>query len=404
MKIQLTDRAIAGLAPPAGKTEDFAWDADLAGFGVRVRRRPDGCVLRTYVVQYRANGRTRRSTVGGGARITLAQARGAARKLLAQVELGADPQADKATKRQRGARTFKATVDAYLEARRGELRPASLRVTTLYLTGPYFRPLHAIGIADIEHADIAARLTAITRTHSAHTASCARRAVSALFGWATEEGWVTTNPVAGTRKPVRAPARDRVLTDAELAAAWKACGDDDFGKIVRLLILTGARRSEVGDMTWSEIDLDAGTWTLPAARSKNHRAHTVPLPATAVEILRSVPRAGRDHLFGDGDGAGFARWSRAKAELDRRLGAAAWRVHDLRRTVATGMIGIGIEPHHVEAVLNHFSGHRRGVAGVYNRSPYERQMKMALARWAEHVAALAEGRESNVVALAQQSA
>jgi len=399
MKLKLDTKTVAGLTLPKGRHEEFCWDAELAGYGLRLRRRSDGGLLRTYAVQYRANGRTRRVTIGSADKLTLVQAREAARKLLARVELGHDPQAEKAAKRQQAARTFSLVVDAYLAASQPSLRPASFRVTKLYLTGPYFRPLHSIGVGDIAHPDIAARLSAITRAHSAHTAAAARRAVSALFRWAMEEGWVSVNPVIGTRKPADPTPRDHVLSNPELVAIWNACGNDDHGRIVRLLILLGSRRQEIGGMRWSEFDLDAGTWTLPKERSKNDRPHTITLPVPALEIIKSMSRGERDHLFGDRAGDGFTSWSRCKVVLDQRLAGkvGAWRVHDIRRTVATRMADIGIEPHVIEAALNHFSGHRRGVAGVYNRSTYEPQIKTALARWSEHVIALVEGRASNIV-------
>jgi integrase len=192
-----------------------------------------------------------------------------------------------------------------------------------------------------------------------------------------------------------------VLSNAELVAIWNACGDDTPGRTIRLLILLGSRRQEVGGMRWSELDLDGGTWTLPAERSKNRRPHSITLPAPALDIIKSVPRSSRDHLFGDRAGSGFTGWSNAKQELDRRLAGTVkpWRVHDVRRTVATGMADLGIEPHHIEACLNHFGGHRRGVAGVYNRSSYDRAVAAALARWSEHVLALVEGREGKILAL-----
>src|SRR5262249_45497969 len=154
----------------------------------------------------------------------------------------------------------------------------------------------------------------------------------------------------------------------------RGCGEDDFGRIVRLLILTAQRRSEIGGMAWSEFDMDAGTWTLPAARAKNHRAHTLTLPSMALNIIASVPRmVSRDQLFGERAANGFTRWSEAKDELDSCLGEAVqpWTLHDLRRSAATKMADIGVQPHIVEQILNHASGHKRGVAGVYNRSPYE---------------------------------
>jgi integrase len=154
-------------------------------------------------------------------------------------------------------------------------------------------------------------------------------------------------------------------------------------------------------MRWSELDLDIGTWTLPAERSKNHRAHTIALPAAALVIVKSILRTDRDHLFGARADAGFTSWPWCKQELDRRLGDAVkpWRVHDVRRTVATRMGDLGVEPHVIEATLNHFSGHRRGVAGVYNRSSYERAVKAALSMWAEHVLSIVEGRKSKIVTI-----
>jgi integrase len=230
--------------------------------------------------------------------------------------------------------------------------------------------------------------------------------LSAFFSWAIADGLLGNgaNPVDGSHRPDDPTPRDHVPTAAELVAIWNACGDDDFGRIVRLLILLGNRRAEVGGLCWSELDLDAGTWTLPAERSKNHRALTVVLPPRALAIIASVPRTNRDHLFGDRTASGFTSWGGCKLDLDRRLGEAVkpWRLHDLRRAVATGMADLGVEPHHIEAALNHFSGHRRGVGGTYNRSTYERAVAAALARWSEHVLALVEGRRessSNVVVL-----
>src|SRR5262245_47614534 len=407
MKLRLDSETIPTLAPNKGRTEAFAWDSELAGFGLRLQGQ-----RRTYVVQYRANGRTRRITLGSVKRLTLTQARDAARRLLARVTLGEDPQGEKATKRLAAALTFRKVVDAYLAAKKSGLRPISYKIAKRYLTGSYFRPLHAMGVNEITHPDVAARLSAITRAHSSHTAAAARRAISALFRWAMEEGWAQANPVIGTRKPAEAKPRDRILSDGELVAIWKACGDDDFGRIVRLLVLLGARRQEIGGMRVSELDdLEAGIWTLPAERAKNHRANTITMPPAALEIIRArsdlrfegprLPRDARDCLFGARASRGFMAWGNGKAELDRRLAGAVkpWRLHDIRRTVATRMADIGVEPHVIEAVLNHQSRHRAGPAGVYNRSPYERAAKAELRPWSEHVLALVEGRRSKVVTL-----
>jgi len=319
MKLKLDAKTVSALALGQDQNEAFAWDAELAGFGLRLQGR-----RRTYVAQYRANGRTRRFTLGTAERLTPAQAREGARKILARAALGEDPQAKKSAQRVQAERTFAKVADVYLAAKQSGLRPVSYRIAKLYLTGPYFRPLHAMGINEITHPDVAARLSAIARAHSAHTAAAARRAISALFKWLMEEGLAQANPVVGTRKPADPKPRDRVLTDAELVAIWNACGDDDFGRIVRLLILTGARRGEIGGMRWSEFDLTAGTWTLPAARSKNHRANVIALPPAALKIVRAVsdlrfrsligqqlPHGDRDHLFGARAGCGFNAWKKA---------------------------------------------------------------------------------------------
>lgn len=233
MKIKLDVKTVAGLALAKDRAEDFAWDSELEGFGLRLRRRRDGGVLRTWATQYRANGRTRRVTLGAFEKLTPAQAREGARKIFAAVALGHDPQAAKQEKRARSALTFRAAVEAYLAAKQN-LRPVSQRINTLYLRdGPYFRPLHAMGLADITHPDVAARLSATVRSHSEHTAAAARRALSALFVWCMEEGWTTNNPVIGTRKPQDAKPRDRVLGNDELTAIWRACSDDEYGRIVR---------------------------------------------------------------------------------------------------------------------------------------------------------------------------
>jgi integrase len=389
MKLKLDAKIIPALSLPKGRADEICWDAELEGFGLRLRRRSHGGLLRNWVAQYRADGHTRRITIGSVDRVTPMQAREAARKVLARVDLGHDPQAEKQAKRQQAARTVRSVIAEYLEARKSELRPASFRVTRIYLTGDYFRALHPLAVTAVTRADIAACIRAIVRERGNPTAAAARRALSKFFAWTIAEGLLGSgaNPVDGSHRPADPTPRDHVLTVAELAAIWNACGDDDPGRIIRLLILLGSRRQEVGGIRWSEIDLEAGTWTLSAARSKNHRSHTIALPPAALAIIKAVPRRSCDHLFGTGAGDGFLGWSEAKTRLDRRLADTVrrWRINDIRRTVATRMADIGVEPHVIEAALNHYSGHRRGVAGVYNRSSYDLAVKSALARWSTHV-------------------
>jgi integrase len=388
--VRLTDKAAAELELPAGKDELFAWDDTLPRFGLRVRRAKGGKIHRGWLVQYRADGRQRRLGLGLVGTVTAQEARAAARKALAQADLGADPAGDKAAKRLRSARTLSATVEAYLEERQGDMRPNSWRVTALYLRGIYFRSLHSAALADIKHADVAVRVTAIKRDHGSPTARQARIALSNVFRFGIGEGWIDSNPVLNTNAPKAGEPRDRVLTDAELAAIYRACGDDDFGRIVRLLVLMPARRSEVGGLRWCELDLEKGLWSLPAARSKNHRPHEIPLTPAVQEILQAVPRTG-DHLFGR-RGSGFTNWE-SKHALDARCGVANWVLHDLRRTCATRLADIGVLPHAIEAALNHQSGSKRGVAGTCNRSQYAPEVRTALLRWADYVTALVEDRD-----------
>jgi integrase len=401
MRMKLDAKAVARLKLPDGKNEEIYWDEDLPGFGLRLR----ASGARTWIAQYRAHGRTPKMKIGSVEKLTEKDARAAARKILAQVELGGDPQGDRKEKRLRATGTLRAVIEDYLADRAGDLRPASLRVARLYLTGSYFRPLHAATLANLTYADITAQLQAIKRGHSENTAGQARLHLSSLLGWAITEGRLGSNPMISARKRKRKPQPGdpepgkRVLADSELIAIWGACLDDSYGRIIKLLLLTGARRGEVGGLRWSELNFDTGVWKLPAARAKNGRAHEITLPAAALQILEEVPRRSGQDLVFTARGNGFGNWAANKKRLDSRLGQAAapWTVHDLRRTAATGMIDLGIEPHHVEAVLNHYSGHRSGVAGVYNQSTYAPQIKRALAIWADHVGTLVAGGERKIL-------
>jgi integrase len=389
--MKLDAKTLALIALPKDRDDFTWWDSELTGFGYRLRRRLDGKAHASWVTQYRAeDGRTRKPGIAA-AKTTPFEARTWARKLLARVELGGDPQAERAAKRREAKRTVRAVVAEYLDAKESELRPASFRVTKLYLTGPYFRALHPLAITAVKRSNVATCVRAIERGHSMPTAAAARRHLSAFFAWAIAGGALEEepNPVDGSHKPADPEPRDHVPTPAELAAIYRACGDDDFGRIVRLLVLLGSRRSEVGGMQWAELDLNAGTWTLPAERSKNHKAQKIILPPPALEILKSVLRTNRVHLFGSWADRGFTMWDKYKGELDARLGKAVrpWRLHDIRRGVATAMADLDIEPHHVEAVLNHYSG-RKGVAGTYNKSKYEKAVKSALLLWSEHITGL----------------
>jgi integrase len=233
-----------------------------------------------------------------------------------------------------------------------------------------------------------------------------RTSLSAFFSWAAREGYVESNPVSYTNKAIENGSRERVLDEGELAAIWRATDDSQYGAIVRLLMLSGARRDEVASLCWSEVDLDAATVTLPPARTKNRREHVIPLSDQARAILAAQPHrtqadGPRDLIFGHGR-RGYQDWSGSKADLDARITAARkgraldWTLHDFRRSLSTALHErFGVPPHVVEAVLGHVGGHKSGVGGVYNKAIYLDERRRALQRWADHV----EGKPATVVKL-----
>src|SRR5262245_55858266 len=396
--MKLTQKAVAALTLPTGKDDHFEWDDTLPGFGFRLRLAAGGKINRTWTVQYRHGGASRRMSQPAEV-LGAEQARAWGKKLLAKAAIDEDPQASRLDRRSKDRHTLKATVADYLAMKQREVRPRTYTEMARYLTGTYFKPLHSLALDQITRKDVASRLNRISLDSSSIVAGRARATLSAFYVWAMQAGIVEANPVVGTAKPKESASRDRVLSDAELTAIWQACGDDDHGRCIKLLILSGCRRQEIGAIAWSELNFERGTWTLPAARSKNGRAHTLPLLPGLRAIIEAAPRmASRDQLFGTRAG-GFTGWSRGRAALDRRSGVKDWTVHDIRRSVATRMADIGVLPHVIEQILNHQSGHRAGPAGIYNRSSYEREVRAALALWEDHIRTLIEGGERKVIPL-----
>jgi integrase len=219
------------------------------------------------------------------------------------------------------------------------------------------------------------------------------------------EGLIESNPVVGTTR-LEEKSRERVLGLDELRQIWSALPDSDYGRILKLLLLTGARAGEIAGLRRDE--LRDGAILLPGTRTKNHREHLIPLsgPASATTAAALKQRGDKRNLvFGQGVGP-FSGWSNCKEVLDRRIAEAAgkpltpWRIHDLRRSFATHAAAIGIQPHIVEVLLGHVStGPRSGVAGIYNRHAYEAEQRTALERWAEYLMAVVEGRHSNIATL-----
>jgi integrase len=224
--------------------------------------------------------------------------------------------------------------------------------------------------------------------------------LSKMFAWLGERRRVRMNPCLGVARPKPPPARDRVLTADEIVKFWRAASAEraEVEGVLKLLLITGCRLREVAEMCRAELSDDGATWTIPGERTKNHRVHVVPLPPLARAILAEAGGDG-DLVFATSNGT----WSKIKDRLDARMNISPWRIHDLRRTAATGMAEIGIAPHVVEAVLNHVSGARAGVAGVYNRAAYAPEKKAALERWAAHVEGLVTGKAAKVVPMKAQA-
>jgi integrase len=354
-------------------------------------------------MQYRIGGKTRRLVIGEASAMKAGRAREIAEELRAKIKLGHDPAMEKRVRIERSSHTFGALVEKYLRTQRAELRAGSYRLKARYLE-THAASLHALPVDAIDRLAVAERLNSVATGSGSVTANRVRSAMSAMFVWAMREGLVLANPVVNTNKRQEQP-RERVLTDAELRMVWRALDNSEYGIIVRLLILTAQRRNEIAALRWSEIDYGRSVISLPGERTKNGKPHEIPMSEAVRSLLTARPKNGRDFVFGEGAGP-FSGMSQRKAMLDAKIAAsndgydmAPWVHHDLRRSVATGMAEIGIAPHIIESILNHTSGHKGGVAGIYNRAQYGPEKARALDAWAAHVLAVVSGKKgkSNVM-------
>lgn len=411
--MKITAKTLDTIKMPANRLELIEYDDEIAGFGVRVRAGGS----RMFVFTYKFAGKTRRLTLGTAAKEAFPEIRKRVLELQAQVRLGQDPAAAKATAiaaaKQQQADSFKAVTDLYLARQLKTSRPVTYEEQKRYLLTKAAR-LHNMPIASITRRDIAALIneveSSVVKGSGSTTANCTLSALSACFSWAMREGLCENNPCINTNKRDQ-PRRSRTLVDkvtgdvSELVRVWKALPNDAFGASMKLLILTGQRRQEIGALRWSELDDGLTSITLPPARQKNHGGpdrlnHIVPLSEPARAILARQHRVvGWDCVFSAGPN-GLQNWGVWKRRLDAKLsGMPEWVIHDLRRSVATGLGHIGVQPHVVEAVLNHVSGHKAGVAGTYNHAAYQKEKTAALTLWAEHLMAAVSGKPAKVVPL-----
>jgi integrase len=397
--IDLNARVLSSLRCPPGKSEIVYWCKSMPGFGLRIRDTD----ARSWLVQARVkSGATRRITIGDPRTVPFGQARDRARELLAEIGLHGDPMARLRQERQESATTVRAVMERYVDFKKPRLRPSSYSDLQHYLL-KLSRSLHDRPIAAVVRQDVAAVLDKVAE-NAPIAANRLRANLHAFWVWSMRSGITTTNPVSHTFLPTVERARERVLSPAEVVLIWQATAEgSDYSRIVRLLLLSGARREEIAAMRWSELTRNedgSATWLLPSARAKNLLPNERVLPALATAQL---PKPQQDHdgnpipaLFGKQE-SGFSGFSHAKLRLDTRIAGLrgpdaapvpGWRLHDLRRVFVTGLNDLGVEPHVVEALVGHVGFARKNVAGVYNKSAYSAPKREALKLWANHVARL----------------
>ena len=372
--VPLTNTSVKNLKPQGKRFEVF--DAQVPGFGIRMA--PSG--RKTWIAFGRQHGRRARATLGVYPQMSLAEARVAATEALKAMRDGEfssektsrlleDVLLDWYDREQRQRKSFKQVENA-------------IKLHVL----PHLKGQE---IQDVRKSDLVRIIDRVADNGARTQANRVRAFVMRLFNWACERDLIEFSPAASLPKVQGERSRDRVLKEAELRSVWHAADaiGYPFGSIVKLLILTAQRRDEVAGVTWSELDLDHGTWTIGAERAKNGQAHTVHLSPAAQTILKKLPRrSDSDFVFTTTGKSAVSGFSKAKARLDRLSDVAEWRLHDLRRTAAT-MMAERLELSHVvvDKILNHRSGALRGTAAVYQRGEYLKERQSALVRWGEFV-------------------
>jgi integrase len=340
---------------------------------------------KSWAVRYRANGVSKKLTLKGGYPIIdLSLARELAREALRKVAKGEDPARDKK------AETFGQFAAEYLEHHcRVKNRPSTTRINELYLQNYALPRWRDRKVQDVTSKDIRDLLRDVARTKPI-AANRLHAMLRGMFNRATEMELIPNSPCDRVKAPAEERSRDRVLSDTELAAIWRAAEamGGPFGAVIQVLMLSAQRKSEVSEMEWAELDLARSTWTLPSVRSKNKRSHEIQLAPGVVKILEALPRIGDRFVFTLDGVRAVAMTTRAKQRLDSLCGVKNWRLHDLRRTAASGMAKLGVAPHVLSLVLNHQSGVTNSITRIYNRYDHASERRAALEAWARHVAGI----------------
>lgn len=408
-KLKLTDQAVKRLKAEDKKQVDY-WDTMLPSFGLRVSQ----AGRKTWVIMTRTwvNGKRKLSRVKIGTYpdTSLAQARELAREAILIADSGKRPdivwQRQETAKADDSINTFAHVRDDFLQKYRirrtnARPRPRTLEEMNRVLKSDRMKHLEPVPLTDITKQDVRDILDQIMSEGYNALANRTHTYLNSLFKWSAERDLIDEIPTTGIKAPGEKKSRERVLSVDEIALIWKALTPSEnnetsmFEQIVKILLLTGQRRNEVGGMRWREIDFDKMMWTVPAVRTKNKRTHLVPLSPAVMEILNERRESNNSSplVFTTNGKTSFSGWSRSKSRTEKRADLNEhWILHDLRRTLVTHMNEeLGIQPHVVEAVVNHASGINSGVAGVYNRAQYLDERKAALTAWADYIEQIIKG-------------
>lgn len=407
MANNLTAASIAAMRP-APKRREIP-DGKVSGLFLVVQ--PSGAM--SWAVRYRAGGKPRKLTLGPHPVIDLATARGRAMEALAQVTAGGDPAEEKIAARAAAVAAVAAkgtepapaarddvgrVVSEFIE-RHAKPKTRDWAETQRMLEKDVLPVWRGRRLGEISRSDVHELLDGIIDRGAPVGANRVFAQIRKMCRWALQRGLIDHDPTAGLSAPSPEKSRDRVLTDSEIATVWGGAERLGFpyGPVVKALLLTGQRREEVGGMLWSEIDLDAKVWRLPPERTKNKRAHSVPLSVAMMSLLLSLPRFGSDLVFSSGRTPPSC-YSRAKRQIDALISDALdgetlphWVFHDCRRSVASGMARLGVDMVVVERALNHISGSFGGIVGVYQKHKFETETRAALDAWAKHVEVVTSG-------------
>ena len=380
--IHMTKSAVDALK--AATKDTVYWDAGLPGFGVKVT--PRG--RKVFVALYRTGGagsRLRKYTIGPYGRVTLQMARAEAQKIFAARLEGRDPAAEKRESRLRMTTDrVEDLIEVFIVQHISKTRKAA-EVSRMLRREVVFR-WGTRSVREINKRAVIDLISEIAQRGTPVAANKLLKVVKTFLNWCVGRAIIDTSPAEGVPLPGKEVARDRVLTDNELASIIMAARTmgSAYGGIVEILALTGQRREEVAQMVLDEIDFGSQTWTLAGSRTKNGKPHIVHLSEPCIKLIESVPRRG-SYVFSILGVRPFQDFTNAKRALDRISGVTSRRLHDLRRTCVSGMARLGVPPHVADRILNHQSGTISGVAAVYQRHDFLAERKLALERWGDHV-------------------